>query len=348
MSLRYATVCSGVEAVSLGWEPLGMAPVFFSEVERFPSAVLAHHWSEVPNLGNMLDIKGEDWRGKLDILWGSTPCQAFSLAGKRESLDDARGLLTLKFCDLANEIDPPFVCWENVKGALSAKGNAFGCLLGALAGENGPLIPPGDRWTHAGYVLGPKRNVAWRLFDAQYSGVPQRRERLFVVSCPRGGVDPRDVLFEQGPSPKTRPTSERPDAQTGVGVRAYALAFRGRSGHGRGAPDIPGEQPELGGQISHCLRASQGGGDKAFVLIDDGTRPVVRQLTPLECERLMDFPDGWTAIPFGPKGKMASDALRYKAIGNSIAVPDVRWIGQRILECAAQFGYTNGLTPCLG
>jgi DNA (cytosine-5)-methyltransferase 1 len=322
--MRYMTVCSGIESVSLAWEPLGFHPVAFSEIEAFPKALLAHYWPDVPDLGDMAKIDGRRWAGKVDILWGSTPCQAFSLAGLRKSIADPRGALTPKFCELANQIDPPFVCWENVKGSFSARQNAFGCLLGALAGEDDELVPPGGRWSHAGYVLGPKRNVAWRLFDAQYAGVAQRRERVFVVACPRGGADPRELLFEQGPSPEAPAARPRgagqpaPDAQAGVGKRAYAVAFRGREN---------GEEAEVGDEVSNCLRASQGGGDKAFVLIE-GTPPVVRQLTPLECERLMGMPDGWTQVPF--RGKPASDAVRYKAIGNSIAVPDVRWIGKRI------------------
>lgn len=310
----------------MGWEPLGFQPVFFSEIEPFPKALLKHRFPQVPDLGNLLDINGSDWRGKLDIFWGSTPCQSFSLAGKRASITDDRGKLTMKFCELADEINPSFVCWENVKGALSASENAFGCLLGALSGEGSPLEPPGGKWTHAGYVLGPKRNIAWRLFDAQYSGVAQRRERLFVIGCPTDGPDPREILFEQNTGSQVgRPSRSRESqnvdthSDQGAAPRAYSVAFRGRAG---------GEQAEVGGEISNCLLASQGGSDKAFVLID-GPVPEVRMLTPRECERLMGFPDDWTNVPFD--NGLASDAVRFKAIGNSIAVPDVRWIGKRIL-----------------
>jgi site-specific DNA-cytosine methylase len=339
------TVCSGIEAVSQAWEPLGFVPVAFSEIEPFPSALLAHYWPHVPNLGNMLDIRGEDWRGKLDILWGSTPCQSLSAAGKKKGLDDPRGQLMLKFCELADEIDSPYVCWENVKGALSTQnGEAFGCLLGALAGESGPLVPSGKRWTHAGYVLGPKRNVAWRLLDAQYAGVAQRRERLFVVASPTGGADPRDILFESETFHKISPIFAEKDrngypiyhtehctrsfrAENRLIDRrfspvAHAIAFRGRAN---------GEEIEVGTDKAYCLRASQGGSDKAFALIDDGHTPVIRQLTVLECERLMGMADGWTAIPFGGR-KIASDAVRYKSIGNSVALPDLRWIGNQILS----------------
>lgn len=323
--MMYGTVCSGVDAVSLAWEPLGMRPAFFSEIEKFPSAVLGHHWPHVPNLGNMMTINGLEWRGKLDILWGSTPCQAFSLAGRRKGVSDPRGALTLKFVDLADEIDPPFVCWENVKGALSDKNNAFGCFLAGLAGEDEPLVPAGRKWTHAGYVLGPERNIAWRLLDAQYGGVPQRRERVFLVACPRDGADPREILFESGsggqtfaPSRRTR-VEDAAALEESLGERAFAAAFRGRK---------YGEECEVSNQISNCLRASTGGGDKAFALID-GDEPTLRQLTPLECERLMGFPDNHTLVPFG-RG-MAADGPRYKAIGNSLAVPDVRWLGSRLL-----------------
>jgi len=327
MSLTYGTVCSGVEAVSLAWETLGLRPVFFSEIEAFPKAVLAHHWPEVPDLGDLTKIDGTAWHHKLDILWGSTPCQAFSLAGRRAGAADPRGALTLSFCNLADDIDPPFVCFENVKGILSDKKNAFGCLLAALAGEDTPLVPAGGEWTHSGCVSGPRRNIAWRLFDAKYSGVPQRRERVFVVACPRDGADPRSILFEERSGSEAFPARGRSrkalaDAlEACAGSRAFTVAFRGRK---------DGEELEIGDEVANCLRASTGGSDKSFALIDDGVSPHVRQLTPLECERLMGMPDNHTLVPFG-RG-MASDTVRYKAIGNSLVVPDVRWLGQRILK----------------
>lgn len=286
--MRYLTVCSGVDAVSLAWEPLGFKPVAFSEIESFPKAVLKHHWPDVPDLGDLTKIDGRDWKGEVDILWGSTPCQAFSFAGLRGGTTDPRGALSLAFCKLADDIDPDFVCWENVKGVFSDKGNAFGHLLGALAGESQPLVAPGGKWSHAGYVLGPRRRIAWRLFDAQYSGVPQRRSRLFLVGCPTGGADPREILFEQvsggqtdRPSGTPREGHVSPLAASSHG-RAFSVAFRGREN---------GEECEVGDQVSNCLRAATGGSDKAYALVDDGVRPSIRLLTPLECERLMGFPD---------------------------------------------------------
>jgi DNA (cytosine-5)-methyltransferase 1 len=140
-----------------------------------------------------------------DVFCGGTPCQAFSVAGLRNSLDDARGNLSLTFVGIANAIDhvrsvrrddPAIIFWENVPGVLSTKDNAFGCFLGALAGEDDPIIPPGEKWTNAGCVYGPQRTVAWRVLDAQYFGVAQRRRRVFVVASARDKFDPAAVLFE--------------------------------------------------------------------------------------------------------------------------------------------------------
>jgi DNA (cytosine-5)-methyltransferase 1 len=323
--MRYMTVCSGVDAVSLAWEPLGMTPVAFSEIEEFPKAVLAHRWPHVPDLGDLTKIEGKDWAGKVDILWGSTPCQAFSLSGRRAGLTDPRGAITQAFADLADDINPDFVLWENVKGVFSDKSNAFGCLLGALAGEDVPLVPPRGGWTHAGYVLGPKRNIAWRLFDAQYSGVPQQRDRVYLVACPSDGLDPRDVLFESHTSSQTPPsgTIARKDLAAALGYsageRAFSAALRGRD---------EGEQIEIGNDVANCLLAVAGGSSVPMALVDDGVFPVVRTLTPIEAERLMGMPDDHTLIPGQPGGKTA----RYKAIGNSLNVKDVRWIGERIIE----------------
>ncbi|WP_025809784.1 DNA cytosine methyltransferase [Pseudomonas chlororaphis] len=206
--LRYGSVCSGIEAVSLAWQPLGMQPAWFSEIEPFPSAVLAHHHPTVPNLGDMTGIAGQVRSGVVeapDILVGGTPCQSFSIAGARQGMADPRGALTLSYVELANAIDqarlesrrlPATLVWENVPGVLSDHSNAFGCLLGALAGESRALEPPGAKWTHAGCVSGPRRRIAWRVLDAQYFGVAQRRRRVFLVASGRDDLDPAEVLFE--------------------------------------------------------------------------------------------------------------------------------------------------------
>ena len=206
--MKYGSVCSGIEAASKAWEPLGWKPAWFSEIEPFPSAVLAHHWPEVTNLGDMTKIADAVRAGDVeapDILVGGTPCQAFSIAGLREGLSDDRGQLTLSYVELANAIDAKrrergepesIIVWENVPGVLSSKDNAFGCFLAGLAGESSELQPAGGKWTHAGCVSGPERVIAWRVLDAQFFGVAQRRRRVFVVASARKGFDPAAVLFE--------------------------------------------------------------------------------------------------------------------------------------------------------
>jgi len=168
--LQYASVCSGIEAVSVAWQPLGITPVWFAEIEPFPCAVLAHHYPEVPNLGDMALLAEKVLSEHIPappILIGGTPCQAFSIAGLRAGLADPRGVLSLKYVELANAIDQircsrnepeSIIVWENVPGVLSDKGNAFGCFLAALAGEEKVLEPPRKTWSHAGVVLGPKDN----------------------------------------------------------------------------------------------------------------------------------------------------------------------------------------------
>lgn len=204
----FGSVCSGIEAASVAWHLLGWKAAWLSEIEPFPCAVLAHHYPDVPNLGDMTTLTGRIASGEVeapDVFTGGTPCQAFSVAGKRGSLADARGNLSLTFCEIADAIDdvraaagrePSVIVWENVPGVLSTTDNAFGCFLGALAGAGCELQPAGGRWTNAGVVLGPRRAVAWRVLDAQYFGLAQRRRRVFVVASARNGFDPAAVLFE--------------------------------------------------------------------------------------------------------------------------------------------------------
>lgn len=208
-ALRYGSVCSGIEAASLAWKPFGLEAAWFSEIDPFACAVLAHRYPAVPNLGDMTRIASEIRAGRVeapDILVGGPPCQAFSVAGNRQGLTDPRGALTLNYVELANAIDqtrlesrqpPATLVFENVPGILSDRSNAFGCLLGALAGESRALEPPGPRWTHAGHVSGPRRRIAWRVLDAQYWGVAQRRRRVFLVASGGDNFDPAEVLFER-------------------------------------------------------------------------------------------------------------------------------------------------------
>ena len=230
--MKFGSVCSGIEAASVAWNRLGWSASWLAEIEPFPSAVLAHHYPDVPNLGDMTLLPNKILSGEIeapDVFCGGTPCQAFSIAGNRESLDDARGNLSLTFCEIANAIDsvrdvPAIIFWENVPGVLNTKDNAFGCFLAGLAGEDGELKPAGKKWTNAGMVLGPKRAVAWRVLDAQYFGLAQRRKRVFVVASARDDFNPAEVLFEfdglrrdSAPGRNSRETTTS-DAQSGIGT----------------------------------------------------------------------------------------------------------------------------------
>lgn len=359
-AIRYGSVCSGVEAASLAWEPLGWQPAWFAEIEPFPAAVLAHRWPHVVNHGDMTRIIDGILAGDIeapDVLVGGTPCQAFSVAGLRGSLSDARGNLTLEFVRIFDAIDavrrrggksPAVAVWENVPGVLNTHDNAFGCLLGALCGADGALQPAGGRWTDAG-VVSDRRLVAWRVLDAQYFGVPQRRRRVFVVAGV-GAIDPTEILFER------------------AGVRGH---FEPRRTAGEGIATLnAGSAETQSGGMTLCMAHGQGGAeiriDSAPTLTCNHEAPIVvngrqdpcvsdtafalgcqhngmdnvlscghtpRRLTPRECERLQGMPDDHTRIPW--RGKPADDCPdgpRYKAIGNSMAVPVMRWIGERMRQ----------------
>ncbi|HCT2143257.1 TPA: phage N-6-adenine-methyltransferase [Raoultella ornithinolytica] len=229
----YGSICSGIEAATVAWGPLGWKAAWFSEIEAFPSAVLAERWPEVVNLGDMTKIAAAVRAGDVqapDVMVGGTPCQAFSIAGLRNGLADARGQLTLSYVELANAIDDKRIergeeeaifVWENVPGVLTSHDNAFGCFLAGLAGESSELHPSGGKWTHSGCVYGPQRAIAWIVKDAQYFGVAQRRKRVFVVASARKGFDPGQVLFESEGVRRDTPPSREP--QTAVA----ALTARG-------------------------------------------------------------------------------------------------------------------------
>ncbi|MDV5862037.1 DNA cytosine methyltransferase [Pseudomonas mendocina] len=260
MSITYGSVCSGIEAATVAWHPLGWRAEWFAEIEPFPSAVLAYRWPEVSNLGDMTKLARQVLAGTItapEVLVGGTPCQAFSVAGMRAGLDDPRGQLTIKYVELADAVDHVrtargepecVIVWENVPGVLSDKGNAFGCFLGALVGESDALQPSGGKWTDAGCVYGPKRTAAWRVLDAQYFGLAQRRRRVFVVASARDGFDPAAVLFEsEGVRRDTAP--RRGEGQDVAGRAPFGPALQCGCGYvyscslgAYGCPDCEGEE----------------------------------------------------------------------------------------------------------
>jgi DNA (cytosine-5)-methyltransferase 1 len=394
--MRYLSVCSGMEAATVAWSPLGWRAAAFAEVDPHACAVLAHHYPAVPNFGDMNRFK--EWPdADVDVLVGGTPCQSFSIAGLRKGLDDPRGNLALTYLAIADRYRPEFLVWENVPGVLSSNGGRdFGAFLGGL-GE-------------LGY------GFAYGVLDAQYFGVPQRRRRVFVV----GHSDWRRaaaVLFERaslsGDSPPRREAGQktarpvaassaggsgyRNDADTAdslvsmtlnakpgtrldaesetfvvsvTGDRTHALTTanngKGSSedGSGRGVvivafsckdsgADVGAVAPTLramshdkshqnaGGQLAVAFNWQSGGDCRGLepaevaMALQRGQTPAtlhgaaVRRLTPVECLRLQGFPDDYLdGVLF--KGKPLADGPRYRLIGNSMAVPVMRWIGERI------------------
>lgn len=389
---RYLSVCSGIEAASVAWHPLGWQPVAFAEIDRFPAAVLAHHYPDVPNHGDI--TRFADWPdAAFDILVGGTPCQSFSVAGLRKGMADPRGNLALVYLAIADRYRPEWLVWENVPGVLSVDGGrAFGALIGGLA--------------ELGY------HAAWRVLDAQYvrvdgfqRAVPQRRQRVFVVGHSGDWRRAAAVLLE----PESMSGTPPPRREAGKGVAHTLEASLGRRGGQPNDHDPAGGLIASTGSIAHCLNAGGMGRidyesetmiahalrADGFDASEDGTgrgTPLVavadtlvsngdahsgyrvekglvaafdlrgreggsqfegphdtaniraasggssrsyisetwsvRRLTPRECERLQGFPDDYTLIPY--RGKPAADGPRYKALGNSMAVNVMRWLGRSI------------------
>ena len=352
--MNYLSVCSGIEAATVAWHHMGWKPIAFSEIEKFPCEVLKHHYPDVPNLGDMTKYKEWVLNESIDILVGGTPCQSFSVAGLRKGLDDPRGNLALIYVGILDKFRPKWFVWENVPGVLnSGGGRDFGSFLGAV-GE------VGYGW-------------AYRVLDAQYFGVAQRRRRVFVVGYLGNWEFAAKVLFESESlsgniksSRKTRQETANSfipsvvgtlDTECGGGRKAHQSAM---SGHF--IPTYSYDDHREGLRINKeitstlCAAADTGGGNLPLVesyalqgvlaptlTTNDPSRSpqasevtqqvnavyqsnmAVRRLTEVECERLQGFPDNYTNI----KENCPSGA-RYKSLGNSMAVPVMKWIGERI------------------
>ena len=377
--MNYLSVCSGIEAATVAWHDLGWNPVAFSEIEKFPSEVLEHHYPDVPNLGDMTKYK--EWNlDTIGLLVGGTPCQSFSVARLRKGLDDPRGNLALTYVGILDKFRPKWCLWENVPGVLSSgSGRDFGSFLGALV--------------QLGY------GFAYRVLDAQYFGVPQRRRRVFVVGCSSGWESAAKVLFESESLSGDIKKGKKSREKTSRNVRTSIGALCARDYKGVGSQYVDEgkcivepigfenscrDGVRLYGNVTNTLQAfaGTGGGNGPMVsyAIQDasgreksqngkgwnenvgytidtqglqgvvhGTQDpcisniafamgrnsgqenilfknmAVRKLTPVECERLQGFPDNYTNIK-----ENCPDGHRYKALGNSMAVPVMRWIGQRI------------------
>ena len=359
--MRYGSVCSGIEAASAAWHPLGWKAAWFSEIEPFPCSVLKHHYQDVPNFGDMTEW--ETWPdGPIDILVGGTPCQSFSVAGKRAGLDDHRGQLALAFPSIAARYRPRWIVWENVPGVLSSRrGRDFGSFFGSLV--------------KLGY------GCAYRVLDAQYFGVAQRRRRVFVVGHLGDWRRAAAVLFESEGLRRDNAKGGKAregvaeDSGNGAEIKCFGCGViwhpdglleccpvcGANQGHcAELAPTIDSSYGRLQGisgqDLNHGqshliafpanLSATQHAstenlspamGAKNPTAVANGMQ--VRRLTPIECERLQGFADNYTNVPH--RGKPAADGPRYKALGNSMAVPVMAWIGKRIQKVEAIKWLTN-------
>ncbi len=347
--MRYLSLFSGIEAASVACNGMGWEAMAFAEIDPFPSAVLAKRFPGVPNLR---DVTKVNWRsfvkncGRPDLVVGGSPCQSFSIAGTRTGLEGASGLMW-EYVRAVREVRPEWVLWENVPGALSSSnGEDFRCLLEAMDA--------------LGYGL------AWRVLDAQFFGLAQRRERVFLVGR-LGSRPPVEVLFE----PKSvlwdsKPSREkRKELAAKAGRDSACASFKHSEGSGaKGighdvevcntitadwhAPAVyqinepvvcmtdTQANTSYGGEVCGTL-TSHAMKDAPVLACGDGRQNewAVRRLTPRECERLQGFPDDWTLIPWkGRPAEECPDGPRYKAIGNSMAVPVMRWIFERMDACA--------------
>jgi len=336
--LTFGSVCSGIEASQLAFSPFGMKQLWSSEIAEFPSKVLEHHFSTIPNVGDMVNIPDSILDREIEapeLFCGGTPCQAFSLAGWKNGLDDKRGQLTMTFIEIANSIDKirledgkdkSIVLWENVEGVLNDKTNAFGNFIAGLAGFQEEIKV--SKWSKSGYLEGPKRNVAWRVLDAKYFGLPHQRKRLYVLA---GGkkFKPDQVLFEFDSkdiakeiklnSKKTPSTSPNLFSAEIIDSKSHKVFYK------------QNVKFEIFRKYTDCLYAAYGtkwnGNAAAYngsLYVSENDR--IRRFTPLECERLMGFPDNYTKV----NGN--SHTNRFQAVGNSWAVPVVKWIGHKISE----------------
>ena len=336
--MKFGSVCSGIEAASLAFAPLNIKATWFSEIADFPKKVLAHHYPNIPNVGDMNDIAELIENKSIeapDILCGGTPCQAFSLAGWKQGLVDSRGQLTLKFIEVADAIDKvrkennqeeAIILWENVEGVLRDKTNAFGAFIAGLTGLEDEIKV--KKWSTSGVLFGEKRNLAWRVLDAKYFGLPQQRRRLFLIATATH-INPEKILFE---------TIENNQSSTYLNLDKIYKKNRKPT-----LFDFDIEPPkddikikyfkedkiEVFREYTDCLYSAYGTKWNGNAAAYNGSlyfaqNDKIRRLTPIECERLMGIPDDYTLI------EGSRDTTRYQAIGNSWAIPVVKWISKQI------------------
>ncbi|BBF76078.1 DNA cytosine methyltransferase [Acinetobacter ursingii] len=353
--MRYLSLFSGIEAATVAWKPLGWTCVAVSEIEKFPCALLAHYYSNVPNLGDVTKITEEQIKslGRIDLVVFGSPCQDLSVAGNRKGFDGERSSLFFaairiirwakQFCQCR------FALWENVPGAFSSnKGADFAAVVEQMAGCRN-ITTPKNGWGSEGAALGDFGLLEWAVLDAQWFGVAQRRKRVFALIDFGNWFDRQPILLEPE-SLRGNPTQSGRTKKDNSSAVAKCLTRRGAGGLNQDPETanfvVHGSQdPNINYDLAHCLGRNRGRENVVFETAATLTRGFgdrgvdadqiangncaiqnkkVRRLTPLECERLQGFPDNYTNIPG------ATDTPRYSVLGNSMAVPVMRWIGGQI------------------
>jgi DNA (cytosine-5)-methyltransferase 1 len=307
----YLSLFSGIESATVALESLGYKALGFAEIAPFASAVLAHHYPEVPNFGDITTLEFEEKVRDLrpQILIGGSPCQAFSLSGLRQSLNDARGNLTLTFLKIADLVQAPIIIWENVTGVLNTKDNAFGNFITGLAFSNveTALTPSGKTWAKAGYLKGDKRTLIWRTLNSKYFNTAQNRSRVFAVAVNN------DFLSN---NPTFHPLSlfeiNKPEHDFGKksNIKEEGIFCTSQ--------DITPRA--VYSEVAYTLRAGNHGVNTVFNEQDDK----LYSLSPGEMEQLMGFKEGYTDISF--KGKKATFSQRATVLGNSFVSTIIYWI----------------------
>ena len=329
--MKYGSVCSGVEAATAAWHPLGWTPQWFSEIEKFPSAVLAHHYPDVPNLGDMTKFKEWPIDRSIDLLVGGTPCQSFSVAGLRKDLMTQGEISCSPILPSLHNISPsgwfgrtsPASCLANEDGILEPSSGRW-----ASSGMGSPtecLTLSISEWPSAASVC----SLSDTLETGDVAAVLFERESMSGHPAPSREAGQKAAPTVTQGAPFSRTGNERVEAEA---IVAQCLTTRTGSAYDPTTETLP---IAFGAQNS----ANQGDSVSTEVTptLDKSKTPAVamssavRRLTPIECERLQGFPDGFTRIPWRNKSADdCPDGPRYKAMGNSMAVPVMRWIGERI------------------
>ena len=318
--MRYLSLFSGIEAASVAWEPLGWQCVGVSEIKPFACAVLKHRYPDVPNLGDVRHIDSQALKrlGRFDLVVMGSPCVDFSMSGNRKGLKGERSSLVHEGIRIATEAAKinkcRFLLWENVDGVLhSRQGEDFKEIIESFCGCHIGAVPESG-WRQAGTAYGASALCEWRVLDARCFGLPQYRKRLFALCDFGAWFERKPVLLVPQRQERVAGVDEEKRQEDTASVESVDWGIDSERNFRREA-----------------IGALKALGNPPLVVIESKRGITARRITPLEMERLQGFPSGWTDIQW--QGKPASEKMRRDVLGNSMAVPVMGWIGERIAEC---------------